>query len=106
MCFATLRQFKTLYMSSEYICISFQSFKALFETLCIAPPFLTSVLDGSVFSLMPCHFTARVEVPVTNLDARLGAPEPVWKLWSRKKCLAPAGNRAQALQPVDRRCID
>jgi hypothetical protein len=33
--FATLWEFKTLYMSPEYICIRFQSCKALFETPCI-----------------------------------------------------------------------
>jgi hypothetical protein len=32
---ATLWQFKTLYMSSEYIYISFQSCKTFFETPCI-----------------------------------------------------------------------
>jgi hypothetical protein len=34
------------------------------------------------------------------------APESVWKLWSREKSLAPAGNRNRAVQPVARRYTD
>jgi hypothetical protein len=40
------------------------------------------------------------EPPVPIVQEAALAPEPVWMLWSREKCLAPAGNPTPAAQPV------
>jgi hypothetical protein len=71
----------------------------------IAPPFLTSALDGGEWSISSTgHFTLwEITFPRYPLTRRLSwAPVPVWSL-CRVKPLAPDGNRTPTAQPVARR---
>jgi hypothetical protein len=46
------------------------------------------------------EMSGQLHAPVAiGYEARW-SPEPVWMLWSSEKCLAPAGNRTLAVQPV------
>jgi hypothetical protein len=61
----------------------------------IAPPFLTSALDGGEWSsitLLPLYLRYPLEAG--------WAPESVWTLWSRGKSLDPSGNQALVVQPI------
>jgi hypothetical protein len=66
----------------------------------IAPPFLTSALDGdewssiTLLSLYPRR--KRLRYPLAAGWVR----EPVWTLWSREKSFDPSGNQALAVQPI------
>jgi hypothetical protein len=65
----------------------------------IAPPFLTSALDGDEWSAScPCRFTPGERAPGTFLIG--WDPQPVWTLWKREKSLSLGGNRTPAVQPV------
>jgi hypothetical protein len=67
----------------------------------MAPPLLTSALDGGKWSaLSPGRFTPGEEAPVRiEYDAEC-YPEPVWTLYSREKSISLAGNRNPTVQPV------
>jgi hypothetical protein len=45
-------------------------------------------------------------VPGTHWIGGWVGPEPVWKLWSREKSLAPTGNWTLAFQPLACRYTD
>jgi hypothetical protein len=63
----------------------------IWGTGCIAPPFLTSALDGSEWSASRPDRFPPVKEPWCLLSEAGSAPEPVWPLWSREKSLATAG---------------
>jgi hypothetical protein len=57
---------------------------------------LTSALDGGEWlASRPGRFT-----PKGRATGAVWAPEPVWTLWSREKCLTFTGNRTPAVQLV------
>jgi hypothetical protein len=67
----------------------------------IAPPFLTSALDGGEWSASrPGWCTPREKGAGTHWIGAGWAPEQVWTLWSREKSLVPAGNQTPAIQPI------
>jgi hypothetical protein len=74
----------------------------------IAPPLLTSALDGGEWSpSRPGHFTSEETVPPVPIGQEAGwAPEPVWTLWSREKSFDSAGYQTSAVRPVPRRYTD
>jgi hypothetical protein len=64
----------------------------------IAPPFLTSALDGGEDSASRLgRFTPGKRTPLPTGYEAEWAPEPVWTLWSTEKSLALAGNRTPAV---------
>jgi hypothetical protein len=70
----------------------------------IAPPFLSSLIDGGdLLVSLPGRFTRSEESPPVSIgqDARW-AQGPVWTLRSREKYFAPAGYRVPDFQSVAR----
>jgi hypothetical protein len=54
----------------------------------------------------PAALPSGKEPPVPMEQEAGWAPEPAWTLWSKEKCLSPAGNRTPAVQPVAHRYTD
>jgi hypothetical protein len=70
----------------------------------IAPPFLTSSLDGGEWSAShPSRFIAGEEVPTTHWIGCWVGPRAGLALWRGEKPLAPAGNQSPAVQSAARR---
>jgi hypothetical protein len=68
----------------------------------IAPPFLTSTLDGSEWlASRPGSFSAAYPV-----DRRVGETQPGWTTWRRDKSLSSARNQTAVFQLVARRYTD
>jgi hypothetical protein len=66
----------------------------------IAPPFLTSALDGDEWSTsLTGRFSPKERDPGTHWIVGWVGPEPVWMLWSREKSFFPTRNRNPAVQP-------
>jgi hypothetical protein len=63
----------------------------------VAPPFLTSALDGGEWSVSRL---GRKESPVPIVLEAGWVPEPVWRVSGREESLALAENRTPAVQPV------
>jgi hypothetical protein len=77
------------------------------ESRGIAPPFLTSALDGGEWPAShPGHFTPGERFPVPIGQEGGWASEPVWTLWRKEKSLAPVGNLTLAAKPIARRYTD
>jgi hypothetical protein len=73
----------------------------------IAPPFLTSALDGDEWSASrPGRFTLRGNCPRYPLDRRLGGPQSRSGHYGEEKNLTPAGNRTPVVQPIACRYTD
>jgi hypothetical protein len=72
----------------------------------IAPPFLTSALDGGEWSVSrPCRFTPEERAPGTNgIEGWMGLKAGVDAVDKRKSC--SAGKRTVVVQPVVRRYTD
>jgi hypothetical protein len=71
----------------------------------IAPPFLTSALDGGVWSASgPCSFTPGERAPVTHSIGDCVGPRT--GLDVVEKSLDPTGNQTLAVQPIARRYTD
>jgi hypothetical protein len=67
----------------------------------IAPPFLTSALDGAdCVASRPCRFIPRGNRNLYPLYRRLGGPKSRSGRYGEEKNLASAGNRTPAVQHV------
>jgi hypothetical protein len=73
----------------------------------IAPPFLTSALDGGEWSASRPGRYIPGKKPLVSIEYEAGwAPVLVLTLWSREKSIAPAVNRTPVFQPEVRRYTD
>jgi hypothetical protein len=72
----------------------------------IAPPFLTSALDVSEWSVLhPGPFNPGKEPRMPIRQEAECTREPVWTLRSKEKSLSHAGNQTLAIQEVTRHCV-
>jgi hypothetical protein len=57
-------------------------------------------MEGSSQLHAPAALPPEKELPVPIGYEAAWVPEPVWNLWCREKCLAPAGKLTPAVQPI------
>jgi hypothetical protein len=54
-------------------------------------------MEVSGQTLAPAALPQKKQPPVPIVEEAGWAPEPVWTLWSKEKCLVPTGNRTRHL---------
>jgi hypothetical protein len=99
-----------IFASGVYVSVVYNMSQSGHDDVCgsggIAPPILTSALDGGEWlASRPGRFTLKEGPPVPiRWEAEWGT-EPIWKLW-REKSFTTTGIRTPAVQPVTRRYTD